>query len=179
MACDLTAGRAEICKDSVGGLKNIYFTNYDEIDGYTYDVTNTDVIATAFGAATINAFKYELKGANVLDETVTSSRDNGTTFTEQALTVVLKKVDITTHQEMKLLSYGRPRAIIEDYNGNFRLLGLEHGLELETMVISSGTVMADLNGYTLTLKGMEKIPANFIDTANEAGLLAVGFTVVS
>jgi len=166
MACDLTAGRAEICKDSVGGLKNIYFTNYDEIEGYTYDVTNTDVIATAFGAATINAFKYELKGANVLDETVTSSRDNGTTFTEQALTVVLKKVDITTHQEMKLLSYGRPRAIIED-------------LELETMVISSGTVMADLNGYTLTLKGMEKIPANFIDTANEAGLLAVGFTVVS
>ena len=85
MACDLTAGRAEICKDSVGGLKNIYFTNYDEIEGYTYDVTNTDVIATAFGAATINAFKYELKGANVLDETVTSSRDNGTTFTEQAL----------------------------------------------------------------------------------------------
>ena len=47
------------------------------------------------------------------------------------------------------------------------------------MVISSGTVMADLNGYTLRLKGMEKIPANFIDTANEAGLLAVGFTVVS
>jgi len=178
MACDITAGRAEVCKDSVGGLKNVYFTNYDEITGYTYDVTNTDVIATVTGAATINAFKYELKGANVFDQTVTSSRDNGTTYTEQNLTVVLKKQDIATHKELKLLSYGRPRAIVEDYNGNFFLLGLEHGVELETMAISSGTVMADLNGYTLTLKGMEKIPANFIDAANEAALLTVGFTVV-
>lgn len=178
MACDITAGRAEVCKDSVGGLKNVYFTNYDEITGYTYDVTNTDVIATVTGAATINAFKYELKGANVFDQTVTSSRDNGTTYTEQNLTVVLKKQDIATHKELKLLSYGRPRAIVEDYNGNFFLLGLEHGVELETMAIGSGTVMADLNGYTLTLKGMEKIPANFIDAANEAALLTVGFTVV-
>ena len=178
MACDITAGRAEVCKDSVGGLKNVYFTNYDEITGYTYDVTNTDVIATVTGAATINAFKYELKGANVFDQTVTSSRDNGTTYTEQNLTVVLKKQDIATHKELKLLSYGRHRAIVEDYNGNFFLLGLEHGVELETMAIGSGTVMADLNGYTLTLKGMEKIPANFIDAANEAALLTVGFTVV-
>jgi len=178
MACDITAGRAEVCKDSVGGLKNVYFTNYDEITGYTYDGVNTDVIATVTGAATINAFKYELKGANVFDQTVTSSRDNGTTYTEQNLTVVLKKQDIATHKELKLLSYGRPRAIVEDYNGNFFLLGLEHGVELETMAISSGTVMADLNGYTLTLKGMEKIPANFIDAANEAALSTVGFTVV-
>lgn len=179
MACDLTAGRAEICKDSQGGLKNIYFTNYDDITGYTYDVTNTDVITDVTGAATINAFKYELKGANVLEETVTSSRENGTTYTEQSLTVVLKKVDIATHNEMKLLSYGRPRVIIEDYNGNFRLAGLEHGMELETMAISSGTAMADLNGYTLTLKGMEAIPANFIDASNEAGLVTAGWTIVS
>ena len=60
MACDLTLGRAELCKDSVGGLKNIYFVNYDDITSYTYDVTDTDLIATIVGAATINAYKYEL-----------------------------------------------------------------------------------------------------------------------
>jgi len=179
MACDLTAGRNEPCKDAVGGLKNIYFSNYEEIDGYTYDVTDTDMIATVTGAATINAYKYELKGANVFDQTVTSSRDNGTTFVEQTLTVILKKQDVATHKEIKLLSYGRPRVIVEDYNGNYFLMGLEHGAEVTTAAISSGTAMADLNGYTLTLVAMERIPANFIDASSEADLATVGFTVVA
>jgi len=179
MGCDLSAGRNEPCKDAVGGLKSIYFTNYDEITGYTYDVTDTDMIATVTGGGTINAYKYELKGANVFDQTVTSSRDNGTTFVEQSLTVVLKKQDVATHKEIKLLSYGRPRVVVEDYNGNFFLMGLEHGAEVTTAAISSGTAMADLNGYTLTLVAMERIPANFIDASDEAGLTTAGFTIVS
>jgi len=178
MACDLTLGRAELCKDSVGGLKNIYFVNYDDITSYTYDVTDTDLIATIVGAATINAYKYELKGGNVFDQSVTSSRENGTTFVEQNLTLVLKKQDIATHKEIKLLSYGRPRVVVEDYNGNFFLAGLEHGAEVQTVAISSGTAMGDLSGYTVTMQAMEKIPAPFIDSADEAGLLAVGLTVV-
>ena len=178
MACDLTLGRAELCKDAVGGLKNIFFTNYDEITSYTYDGTNTDLIATVVGAATINAFKYEVKGVNVFDQNVTSSRDNGTTFVEQNLSIVLKTQTIADHNELKLLTYGRPRVIVEDYNGNYFLMGLEHGVEVQTVAISSGTVMGDLSGYTLTMQAMEKIPANFIDAANEAALATVGFTVV-
>jgi len=178
MACDLTLGRAELCKDSVGGLKNIYFVNYDDITSYTYDVTDTDLIATIVGAATINAYKYELKGGNVFDQSAISSRENGSTFVEQNLTLVLKKQDIATHKEIKLLSYGRPRVVVEDYNGNFFLAGLEHGVEVQTVAISSGTAMGDLSGYTVTMQAMEKIPAPFIDSADEAGLLAVGLTVV-
>ena len=29
MACDITLGRLEPCKDSVGGIKNLYFANYE------------------------------------------------------------------------------------------------------------------------------------------------------
>jgi len=180
MACDLTAGRTEPCKDAVGGLKNMYLINYDEVADYIYDLTDTDEIATFVASSlTINAYKYELKGANVLDQTVTSSRDNGTTFVEQSLTVVLKKQDVATHKEIKLLSYGRPRVVVEDYNGNYFLMGLEHGVELTTAAISSGTAMGDLSGYTLTLVGMEKIPANFIDASSEADLATAGLTVVA
>ena len=180
MACDLTAGRTEPCKDAVGGLKAMYFVNYDEVADYTYDVTDTDMIATFVASgATINAYKYELKGSNVLDQTVTSSRENGTTFVEQSLTAVLKKQDVTTHKEIKLLSYGRPRVAVEDYNGNFFWMGLEHGVELTTAAISSGTAMGDLSGYTLTLVGMEKIPANFIDASSEADLVTAGLTIVA
>ncbi len=46
MACEITNGRIEECKDSVSGLKAIYFINYDDLnaDDVIYDVTNTDLI---------------------------------------------------------------------------------------------------------------------------------------
>ena len=179
MACDLTLGRLEPCKTAVGGLKNLYFVDYADITSYTYDGTSTDLIATVVGVATINAYKYELKGANVFDQNLTSSRENGSSFVEQNLTAVLKVQTIATHKELKVLAQGRPRVVVEDYNGNYFLMGLDHGVEVETIAISSGTAMGDLSGYTITMKASEKIPANFIDSANEAGLATVGLTVVA
>lgn len=179
MACDLTLGRVEPCKTAVGGLKNAYLVNYDDITSYTYDLTDLDLIATIVGGATINAYKYELKGTNSFEQNMTSSRENGTTFVEQTLTMTLKVQDAASTAEIKLLAYGRPRIVVEDYNGNFFLAGLEHGCEVNTVAISSGTAMGDLSGYTITAVAMEKIPANFIDSADEAGLLAVGLTVVA
>ena len=46
MACDLTLGRKEVCKDSVGGIKAIYFSNFEDTTpaSYTFDSSDTDVI---------------------------------------------------------------------------------------------------------------------------------------
>lgn len=177
MSCDLTAGRAELCKDQVGGLKAMYLINYQDVTSVTLDA---DLQVSAItGATTINAFKYELKGQNNLEQTVTTSRDNGTTAVEQTLTAVLKSQNTTTHKELKMLSYGRPRVIVEDYNGNYFFMGEEHGCELTTMAISTGTSMADLSGYTLTLSAMERTPAPFMDASDETGLEALGLTIVS
>jgi len=173
MACDLTLGRIEPCKDSVGGLKNLYFVNYGDLGAITYDVTNTDVIDAVAG--TPDAYKYEIKGASSFTQNIQSSRDTGTTAFEQVIEVTLKKLSIADHKELKILAFGRPHVIIEDNNGNFFLAGLEHGADVTGGTIVTGTAMSDLSGYTLTLTGMEKAPANFLgDTPT-----AVGFTVVS
>ena len=62
MACEITNGRIEECKDSVSGLKAIYFINYDDLnaDDVIYDVTNTDLIDDWTPAAALNLYKYEL-----------------------------------------------------------------------------------------------------------------------
>jgi hypothetical protein len=173
MACDLAIGRVEPCKDSVGGLKNLYFVNYGDLGAITYDVTNTDVIDAVAG--TPDAYKYEIKGASSFTQNIQSSRDTGTTAFEQVIEVTLKKLTIADHKELKILAFGRPHVIIEDNNGNFFLAGLEHGADVTGGTIVTGTAMSDLSGYTLTLTGMEKAPANFLgDTPT-----AVGFTVVS
>ena len=182
MACDLTLGFLEACKDKVGGINNIYLINYDDlvIGDVAYSGTDTDVI-TDLGTD-VPAFKYELKAAtNTFEQTVNSSRDNGTTFFEQTLNIVLKGMSKEKNKELKLLAYGRPVVIIEDNNGNLLLAGLEHGMDVSGGTFATGGAMGDLNGYSLTLSGMEKVPANFCipatGTTVAEKLTALGLTV--
>tara|TARA_R110000796_G_scaffold57132_2_gene131972 strand:+ start:1218 stop:1745 length:528 start_codon:yes stop_codon:yes gene_type:complete len=173
MACDITKGRLEPCKDSVGGLNAIYFVNFGDLGDITYDVTNTDVIDAIAG--TPNAYKYDIKGTSTFTQNIQSDRATGTTAFEQVLEVTLKKLSVSDHKELKLLAYGRPHVIVEDYNGNYFLGGLEHGCDVTGGTIVTGGAMNEMSGYTLTLTGMERVPANFLgDTPT-----AVGFTVVA
>ena len=156
MPCNISAGRLEGCKDSVGGLTAVYFVNFGEMGALTI----TDETITAIAATTPDAFKYDLRGTSTFEQSLTSSRENGTTFAEQTLTVSLKKQDSTTHKEVKLLAYGRPHVIIEDNNGNFFVMGEEYGAEM-TASASSGAAMGDKSGYELSFVAMEKGFAKF------------------
>ena len=44
-------------------------------------------------------------------------------------------------------------------------------MELTTAAVANGTAMGDLNGYTLTFVGNEKVLANIIDVSTEAALV--------
>ena len=177
MSCEITNGRVEECKDSVSGLKSIYFANFDDLttDNIVYDATNVDVIDTWTPAAVLSLYKYELKSnANSFTTTIETSRDNGTTFFTQTLVINLKKQDFAMHKNIKLLAYGRPRIIVRTMTDQFFLMGLAQGCDTTAGDISSGAAMGDFNGYSLTFVAMEVSPANFIDVNTEA-LLATAF----
>jgi len=164
MACDLTRGRKEPCKDVVGGIKAVYFLDYGDVT-IAYDTTDTDVIDDL---GTVTAYKYELKGNSSFEQAITSSRENGTTFFDQTLNITLKKLTKEDNKELKLMSYGRPHIVVHDYNGNAFLMGAEHGAEVTGGTIVTGAAMGDLSGYTLTLNAQEQQPANFLEGATEA-----------
>jgi len=173
MSCDLNIGRAVPCKNVVGGIKSVYFVDYQDIDSstITYDATNDDAIETIGGTPT--AFQYDVKGNSSFTQNVNSSRENGTTFYEQVLELTFTKLDKQSHKELKLMAYGRPRVFVEDYNGNIFLMGLEFGAEITGGTVVTGAARGDLSGYTLSLTAQEKIPANFLDDT----LANVGITV--
>ena len=164
MACDLTLGRKEPCKDVVGGLKNVYFVDFGDLG--TVTLTNDEItnITGLNQDGNLTAFKYELKGNSSFEQAITSSRENGTTFFEQTLTLTLKKLTKEDNKELKLLAYGRPHVAIEDYNGNVFMMGLEHGAEVTGGSITTGASMDSLSGYSLTMVATEILPANFMDS---------------
>jgi len=163
MACDLTKGRKEPCKDVVGGLRAVYFTDFGDFG----TVTQTDDEITDMDG-TFTAYKYELKGNSSFEQAVTSSRENGTTFFDQTLNLTLKKLSKEDNKELKLLAFGRPHVAVEDYNGNVFVMGLEHGAEVTGGSIATGAAMGDLSGYTITLNAQELKPANFVASPTAA-----------
>ncbi len=170
MSCDISRGRLEPCKDSVGGLNAVYFINKGGITP-DYDDTDGDVIDDL---GTPTAYKFDIKGGSTYTENITSSRENGTTTFEQVLELQLTKLTKEDHKTVKLLAYGSPHILIEDNNGNVFVAGLEHGLDVSGGTIVSGAAMGDMSGYTLTFSGMEKAPANFV---KDGDLSAAGVSV--
>ena len=164
MACDLTKGRKEPCKDVVGGIKAVYFADFGDIT-IAFDSVDTDVVEDL---GTVTVFEYEVKGNSSFEQTINSSRENGTTFFEQTLNLTLHKLTDQDHKELKLLAFGRPHVIVQDYNNNAFLMGAEHGADVSGGTIVTGAAMGDLSGYTLTLTGMETKPANFLEGATAA-----------
>tara|TARA_R100001015_G_C4623452_1_gene181256 strand:+ start:460 stop:1020 length:561 start_codon:yes stop_codon:yes gene_type:complete len=172
MACNLTKGRKEPCKDSVGGIKAVFFIEHPATA--TFDSTDTDVIEdlqTSAGGG-VTAFKYEVKGNSSFEQAITSSRENGTTFFDQTLNLTLHKLTVQDHKEIKLISFSRPVIVVQDYNDNAFVMGREHGSDVNGGTIVTGAAMADLSGYTLTFNAQELQPANFLEGATGANPFA-------
>ena len=179
MACDISLGRLEPCKNQVGGIDAVYFVNFGDLGvvttGADDEITDMD--------GTFSAYKYEIKDTSSnLTQTPTSSRDAGTTFFSQAVNLTLKEITKEMNKELKLLSWGRPHIVVADRNGNALMVGLERGTELTGGSIVTGGAMGDLSGYTLAMSAEEKLPASIIEGATVAdpfaGMTSATVTIV-
>ena len=157
MPCNLSAGRNEPCKESVGGLTGVYFLNYTTAS-FT---TNANGEITAFPSGS-TVYYYDLKGNSSYTETVNSSRDNGTTFFSQELVLNLKKLTNEMTTQLKLMAYGRPQIVVNTMSGDSLLVGKTQGADVTAGTIQTGAALGDLYGYSVTFTGLEQLPAAFI-----------------
>lgn len=167
MACLITKGKLLGCNDQRGGIKNLYFANYDE---YAFVVSAHQV--TSLGTLA-EVFKYEVKATtNVLTETGTTSQDNGTFLNAQSLAVTLPKLGADLQAQVQLICAGRPYVFVEDYNGNIVLVGASNGTMSNCTKVSGGAG-GDLSGYTLTVAGEESNLSPFLDATSKTALYAL------
>jgi hypothetical protein len=176
MPCNISAGRNEVCKESVGGLQGVYFINYTT-GSFTKNV-NGELTAVPSGSS---LYYYELKGTSAYTETVNSSRENGTTFFSQELVLNLKKLTNEMTTQLKLMAYGRPQIIVWTQNGDALLVGEREGADVIAGTIQTGAALGDLYGYSVTFQGQEQLPAVFLSgstTTNALAGLTNNYTVV-
>jgi hypothetical protein len=176
MACNLSAGRQEVCKESIGGLQGVYFVNYTT-GSFTKNGSG-ELTAVPSGST---LYFYSLKGTSAYTETVNTSRENGTTFFSQELTLNLKKLTNEMTTQLKLMAYGRPQIIVWTNNGDALLVGEKLGADLTAGTIQTGAALGDLYGYSATFTGMEQLPAVFLSgssTTNALAGLTANYTVV-
>jgi ligand-binding sensor domain-containing protein len=170
MACALTQGMVLDCKDSIGGIKAVWFIATGDVTA----VAEASGVVTAITKASGKVFyKYALvKNSSSLTENVNANVQNGTVFYAQELAIVLNKMQANTRNEILLLAKNNLMAVVEDANGKYWLIGKQNGLDLSAGSSATGTAQADRNGYTLTFSGGEKELAPEVTSGIIAGLTA-------
>jgi hypothetical protein len=159
MACALTTGRSLPCKSAFGGIKKVYFGDFG---GLTAVTVGADGEVSTITGTQPDWYEYDVKGNSSLETTVTSSRENGTTFYTQTLNLTLTYLDAKTQNELQIIAVGRPYVVVEDYYGNQFLCGFENGMECTGGTTVTGAAAGDLSGFTLTMEGLEESAPYFL-----------------
>ncbi len=169
MACALTSNYTLDCRDSVGGVVEIYFIEAGNVTAITEASGNVSAITKASGKV---FRKYEQdQDTAFFVENLNSNVQNGSIFYQQELTIVLNKMQTATRNELLLLLKNRLIAVVKDANGAYWLLGKTRFLYSTGGNSGSGTASGDRNGYTFTFTAMEPELAPSVSSGIIAGLL--------
>lgn len=164
MSCEITRGRDLPCKEGAAGLLAAYFMNRPF--KVTFDGTKvSNIEAGENGGEPIRLHRYELDNSgNSFNENLNASRDAGTFYNEQVLTLSLQTLQDDDLEEIQNLAKGRPAALVQYRNGKIRLVGLSRGIDFSGGNESGGD-LGDFQGYNLTGTAKENSYAPLIKEA--------------
>ncbi len=161
MACDITSGFTLDCNDSNGGIEKIFIAN-----GPVQSIAETQGLISAItvgGSALTPSdfFAFEVpRQTSSFTETINVSNENGTVFYDQALTMILNKMEAAKRDQILLLSQNNEMVVVfKDNNDKYFSVGIQRGAYMTAGTSVSGVAYGDRNGYELTFSGMEEQPA--------------------
>jgi len=172
MACALTAGFTLDCRDSMGGLKEVYLIELANVIGFA-EVSGTVTGITKATGKQFYKFEQLPQTASATEE-ATGSDENGTFFVTQTIELFLNKMQASVRNQIKLLAQNRLVAVAVDRNGKGFLYGQTLGLSYNAGTGGSGTAYGDRNGYGVTLSGAERENAFEVNAATIQALTTQG-----
>lgn len=172
MACTIIEGRQIDCRDSIGGIAEIYVAEFANVPQANITASSGSITALSCSSGK-KFYTYQMEKENAsFEEKVVSSRENGTLYYEQTLTFNFKKQSAALRNDLHILAQNRLMFIVKDNNGLFRLMGQVNGADIGDSSATTGKAFGDLNGYNLTFTAMEKEPASYVSQALVTGVLS-------
>lgn len=144
-------GIAADCQTNVGGVREVYIANYDDVTTVEVDETS-NMIKTITMADTAKFKKYAFKkNTSSMTSTLNVDPANGINFVQTDLALVFAKQETVKRMEIAKLSLGELRVIVLDANGKYWFLGQEEFVSATAGTAETGTNRSDGNKYTITL----------------------------
>lgn len=152
MACLITiAGITLDCESSLGGIKQVWITQYDNVKSVTVD-DDTNQISAITLEEDAKWYNYQFrKGTGSLTSTLNVDETAGTNYVSNELALVFTKMETKKRIEIAALSIGQLVVVVEDSNGKYWFLGKDDYVSASAGTGVTGTAKGDQNAYTLTL----------------------------
>lgn len=155
------------CKDGSGGVKSLWLFPWAKYS--RKDIVRDGIVLTSFPNNTI--YKFEGNFASSFTDVASFDR-HGEKF-DQTISGTFTKMESRFYFDNvrgKLL-----RAVVLDNNGNYWLLGQDNGLRATQYQKGTGSSKSELNGYTLTLSGSERLEAPYLSSLDIVSGFGVKF----
>ena len=146
-ACGITLKGLDFgCKDSVGGIKNVWLADWNTAAPY--------LSSSRYTTSAISAFKlYRFRvGNGAMNSTLNADEANGTVYVQTDLNMKFTKLNEDGRNEVAEILKGNTAAIVETNTGEYYGLGLEHPLTFTSGTAQTGAAMGDFAGYDITIQ---------------------------
>lgn len=159
-------GIGKPCEGSMGGIIEVYITNWQ--DGlYSIDSGTSEVSGITTG---ISWYVYHFRpNSSSLSQASTIDPTNGTNYITTTVNLVFSRMDTEKRVELNALKLAELAVIVKDANGKYYALGEVAPVVANSVAGESGTARSDGNRYTLVIEDTNPeipafIPKSVIDT---------------
>lgn len=152
MACELTAGFELDCRDTWGGVKEVFLQQWEDfLTGVVYDGT-TGMIEDL---PTATLFRIQCKKNTASMVSTPNANENGSVTYTTTVTFQLDEINNALRKEFELWGKNRLAVFVRTANDRILMCGREYGLMLTGGDFTTGTALGDFNGVNVVLSGEE------------------------
>ena len=153
MACLQTLSGITIdCQTSMGGIKEVYITDYNNVTSVELDSVSGEINAiTLVEGEKFKPYHFR-KQTGSMTSTLTVDEPTGVNYWSTELNLVFTKMETAKRIEIAALAIGQLAVIVKDSNNKYYYLGYNDYVSASAGSANTGTAKGDSNNYSLTLR---------------------------
>jgi len=158
----ITQSFGKRCKDNLGGVQKLYLFPY--VKYLRSQIITDGEYLVSFPTTTI----FEFDSVQISFSEPMQENEGGKFYNQSLSFSLIGNNDFLELQRLLKKDY---RCIIQDWKGNYKILGLYTGLECTTLTQQTGGGKSELNGFNLSFEGQEYRSSLFIENLQDAGFI--------